>query len=52
MISQEIQTLLNNKSIEFSSLNLEAIENKIYKADRLYNFANNDVITAVREAGF
>lgn len=43
MILQEIQTLLNNNSIESFSLNLTAIEIKIEKADRLYNFANKNL---------
>ena len=43
MISQEIQTLLNNNSIELFPLSLEGVEIKIEKADRLYNFANKNL---------
>lgn len=43
MISQEIQTLLNNNSIEPFPLSLNGVEIKIEKADRLYNFANKNL---------
>lgn len=43
MISQEIQTLLNNNSIEPFSLSLKEVEIKIEKADKLYNFANKNL---------
>lgn len=43
MILQEIQTLLNNNSIEPFPLSLKGIEIKIEKADRLYNFANKNL---------
>jgi len=43
MISPEIQTLLNNNSIEPSPLSLKGVEIKIEKADRLYNFANKNL---------
>jgi uncharacterized protein (UPF0332 family) len=43
MILQEIQTLLNNNSIEPFSLSLKGVEIKIEKADRLYNFANKNL---------
>ena len=43
MTLQEIQTLLNNNSIEPSPLNLRGIEIKIEKADKLYNFANKNL---------
>jgi len=43
MILQEIQTLLNNNSIEPFSPSLKGVEIKIEKADRLYNFANKNL---------
>jgi uncharacterized protein (UPF0332 family) len=43
MILQELQTLLNNNSIESSPLNLKGIAIKINKAERLYNFANKNL---------
>jgi len=43
MILQEIQTLLNNNSIESFLLSLKGVEIKIEKADRLYNFANKNL---------
>jgi uncharacterized protein (UPF0332 family) len=43
MILQEIQTLLNNNSIEPFLPNLKGVEIKIEKADRLYNFANKNL---------
>lgn len=43
MILQEIQTLLNNNSIEPFLPSLKGIGIKIEKADRLYNFANKNL---------
>lgn len=43
MILQELQTLLNNNSIEPFPLNLRSIKIKIEKADRLYSFANKNL---------
>ena len=43
MILEEIQTLLNNNSIEPFSFSLKGVEIKIEKADRLYNFANKNL---------
>lgn len=43
MILQEIQTLLNNNSIESFPLNLKGIEIKIEKANRLYSFVNKNL---------
>lgn len=43
MISQEIQILLDNNSIEFFPLNQKIIEIKIEKAERLYNFTNKNL---------
>ncbi|HBA36530.1 TPA: hypothetical protein DCZ15_01495 [Candidatus Falkowbacteria bacterium] len=43
MILPEIQTLLNNNSIEPFLLNLKGVEIKIEKADRLYNYANKNL---------
>lgn len=44
MILQELQILLNNNSIEPFPLDLKGIEIKIEKADRLYNFANKNLL--------
>ena len=43
MILQDLQTLLNNNSIEPFALNLKGIEIKIEKADRLYSFARKNL---------
>lgn len=43
MISQEVQTLLNNNSIEIFPLNLKGIQIKIDKAERLYKFASKNL---------
>jgi|GEM_PF-1198917 len=43
MILPELQALLNNNSIEPFPLDLKAVEIKISKADRLYNFANKNL---------
>lgn len=43
MILQDLQTLLNNNSIEPFALNLKGIEIKIDKADRLYSFARKNL---------
>jgi len=43
MISQEIQTLLSNNSIEPFPLNLKGIEIKIGKAERLHSFASKNL---------
>ncbi len=43
MILQELQTLLNNNSIEPFPLNLKGVEIKIEKADRLYSFASKNL---------
>lgn len=43
MLTQEIKTLIENKIIEPFPLNLQAIEMKIEKADRLFNFAHKNL---------
>lgn len=43
MISQEIQTLLSNNSIELFPLNIKGVEIKIGKAERLYSFASKNL---------
>jgi len=43
MILPELQTLLNNNSIESFPPNLKVVEIKIEKADRLYSFASKNL---------
>lgn len=43
MTLPEIQTLLDNNSIELFPLSLKGVEIKIEKAERLYNFANKNL---------
>ncbi len=43
MILQQLQALLNNNSIELFPMNLKAVEIKIEKAERLYNFATRNL---------